>query len=192
MSGPIGTWKNSTLQSPASKEGLILPPQTFSFAQRLDWIDTVRRLWAGGLAAEADSCHLYRACRTVKQQPARRLLWSLFTQAGWERKHLQRGLRSDWDESNWHQNHQANESLTESAQLTKVSPLCDNLYCFSLKETHLSLCKCSWQIRHANAWRCSRKSNLTFFFSWRCFGKNLFKKPLNRRLCIIPEECPGL
>lgn len=138
-----------------------------------------------------DSCHLYRVCRAVKQQRARRLVWSLFTQAGWEIKHLQCGLRSDWDESKWHQNqnHQVNERLTESVQLIKMLPSCDSLYCFSLKETRLSLCKWSWQIRHVNAWRCSRKSNLTFFFSWWCFGKNLFKKPLNWRLCIIPEEC---
>lgn len=47
----VWTWKNSTLQSSGRREGLIFPPHTFSFAQRLDWNDTVRRLRAGGLAA---------------------------------------------------------------------------------------------------------------------------------------------
>lgn len=54
-------------------------------------------------------------CRAVKQQHASRLVWSLFTRAGWEIKHIQHGLRSDWDERKWHQNHQAHELLTESA-----------------------------------------------------------------------------
>lgn len=93
-------------------------------------------------------------CRAVKQQHASRLVWSLFTRAGWEIKHIQHGLRSDWDEKMASEPPGAwasyRERVFDRAIYKNVSFLRQICTVF-LKETHLSIHKCSWQIRYVNA-----------------------------------------
>lgn len=152
MSGPNRAWKNSTLQRPARRERPFSPYTPFHLHNFLIGSTAVSR-WTRCCLQTSATCT--GVCRAVKQQHASRLVWSLFTQAGWEIKHIQHGLRSDWDERKWHQNHQAHELLYrerafDRAAYKNVSFLRQICTVF-LKEMHLSIHKCSWQIRYVNA-----------------------------------------
>lgn len=60
---------------------------------------------------------------TTSSEAAARQKAPLITLAGWEVKHIQHvkiGLKSDWDESNWHQKHQTDERLTKHVWWSNV------------------------------------------------------------------------
>lgn len=184
MSGPNRAWKNSTLQRPARRERPIFSPCTpFHLHNFLIGSTAVSR-WTRCCLQTSATCTA--VCRAVKQQHASRLVWSLFTRAGWEIKHIQHGLRSDWDERKWHQNHQAHELLTESASLTeqsiKMSPFYARFVLFFFKK-HIYLYTNVLDKEDMLMANGARKIQFDFFFVWT------EKKTLNRRLCIIPQEC---
>lgn len=123
-------WKISTLQRPARRERERETDSPSAHYFHLHTFALIGSSLGGGceqvdLLLPANLCHLYRSRQAGKRRPAGRLVWSLFTWAGLGSKTYPSrkitGLRSDRDEWNWHQNHEADERRTNTARLMEQS-----------------------------------------------------------------------